>query len=681
MIKFSKYKHGNELLNILSQSDTFTPVSDLMDSLSLSRRSVFYLIKKINEELDDHELYGITNVQNMGYYIPDETRQELQNVNSTPVFSGLTLSQRVMLITFVLISRHYSSLMFLSSYLSVSKNTIIRDLTSVESILKKQHLGITNTSKGKVVVGDELNKRKWVYENADELIELYNQQTRIPINNMVLKQLKLLERITGNALTDDAREMLKHYITWYLKRLEDPSMRLVDQKPDPHYSLAFTWANSLLHDNQIENRSEAEYLARFVNSRQFSFVNWNDPLIQILKPITNSIIQRFNEVAGVSINPTQNSLVNNLTVHLLSTYYRVKFNINYRHPSLKQIKESYQETFDLTRLAVQPFETFLNKQLSDDEIALIALYFGGVLRNAYSTVSNSGEVLVVCSSGIGTSQLLLKKLRTAYPSVNFSGPMNVIQYENSTLARIKLVISTIHLHSKKQIPIISVSALPSDIEWNTINQALIMANLTARDSIPQINVGTLIDIIANYSKIVDANGLKSALRTYLSQTTHKEPTALNRTHDAPILSEKDVQIVPHVDHWEDAIQYSMDPLQESGQISQDYINKIIDLTKKHGPYMGLGNGIMLAHASPNDGVTQLGMSITVFKKPFALTESTKKIKLVIGLAPIDEQQHLSYLGLLMRWIQDKDWLNNLYSINDKDKLVELLQHSHLLEAV
>ncbi|WP_054654740.1 PTS sugar transporter subunit IIA [Lentilactobacillus kisonensis] len=97
--------------------------------------------------------------------------------------------------------------------------------------------------------------------------------------------------------------------------------------------------------------------------------------------------------------------------------------------------------------------------------------------------------------------------------------------------------------------------------------------------------------------------------------------------------------------------------------------------------MGLGNGIMLAHASPNDGVTQLGMSITVFKKPFALTESTKKIKLVIGLAPIDEQQHLSYLGLLMRRLQDKDWLNNLYSIDDKDKLVELLQHSHLLEQI
>lgn len=43
MIKFSKYKHGNELLNILEESDSFIPATDLMDKLHLSRRSVFFI--------------------------------------------------------------------------------------------------------------------------------------------------------------------------------------------------------------------------------------------------------------------------------------------------------------------------------------------------------------------------------------------------------------------------------------------------------------------------------------------------------------------------------------------------------------------------------------------------------------------------------------------------------------
>lgn len=529
-----------------------------------------------------------------------------------------------------------------------------------------------------MVVGAELDKRKWVYENADELIKIYRQQTKITVNPLVPKQLELLEKITGNSLTDDAKEMLNCYLTWYLKRLKNPDMNLIDKNPDSHFSLAFTWANSLLQDNQINNRSEAEYLTRIVNSRQFSFVNWDDPLIKTLKPITNAIIQRFNEVAGVSINPNENSLVNNLTVHLLSTYYRVKFNIHYRHPSLKQIKEGYQETFDLTKLAVHPFESFLKKELSDDEIALIALYFGGVLRNAYSTISSSGEVLVVCSSGIGTSQLLLSKLKTAYPSVNFSGPVNVIQYENSSLNHVKLVISTIHLYPKKSIPVIRVSALPSEVEWNTINQSLIRSKLINGNSLPQINVGTLMDIIATYSRVVDPEGLKSALRTYISQASHRETQRVSQGSVAVL--QDDIQLVTHANSWDQAIKYSMQPLQVNGQIQEQYISKIIRLTKKHGPYMALGDGIMLAHASPKDGVNHLGISITVFKKPFTLIDPNKQIKLIIGLAPIDEQRHLSYLGLLMKKLQDKEWLNSLYHVSSQTELVHLLEDSHLVES-
>lgn len=46
MIRFSKLKHGDDLLNLLATSDKFVPVNNLMEGLDLSRRSVFYLIKK-----------------------------------------------------------------------------------------------------------------------------------------------------------------------------------------------------------------------------------------------------------------------------------------------------------------------------------------------------------------------------------------------------------------------------------------------------------------------------------------------------------------------------------------------------------------------------------------------------------------------------------------------------------
>ena len=52
-----------------------------------------------------------------------------------------------------------------------------------------------------------------------------------------------------------------------------------------------------------------------------------------------------------------------------------------------------------------------------------------------------------------------------------------------------------------------------------------------------------------------------------------------------------------------------------------------------GPDMAIGNGVMLAHAKPNEGVNELGVNFTLFKHPFNLAESGKLINLVIGLAP------------------------------------------------
>ncbi|WP_054656274.1 hypothetical protein [Secundilactobacillus silagei] len=149
MIRFSKLKHGDDLLNLLATSDKFVPVNNLMEGLDLSRRSVFYLIKKLNQELDENGHFNITNVKEVGYYLPTETITALQSEPKQERFSGLLPIERKQLILFKLINRPYSSLSYLSNYLTVSKNTIIRDFSVVENELKSNHLKLINTNSGK----------------------------------------------------------------------------------------------------------------------------------------------------------------------------------------------------------------------------------------------------------------------------------------------------------------------------------------------------------------------------------------------------------------------------------------------------------------------------------------------------------------------------------------------------
>ena len=129
-----------------------------------------------------------------------------------------------------------------------------------------------------------------------------------------------------------------------------------------------------------------------------------------------------------------------MLTHLLSTYYRVKYQITFKQPSLSIIMKQYNELIFFTRLSLKPFEDLIDQRLSDEEVTLVAIYFGGILRKENKP---DYAVDVVCSSGIGTSKVLHEELCQRYPNVKFSEPMSVFKLKNSHSRNIKLIISTI----------------------------------------------------------------------------------------------------------------------------------------------------------------------------------------------------------------------------------------------
>ncbi|QAS27827.1 hypothetical protein EQK26_12720 [Lactiplantibacillus plantarum] len=79
--------------------------------------------------------------------------------------------------------------------------------------------------------------------------------------------------------------------------------------------------------------------------------------------------------------------------------------------------------------------------------------------------------------------------------------------------------------------------------------------------------------------------------------------------------------------------------------------------------MVIGNGVMLAHARPADGVRKVGMSLLVLKKPIKIydenTKHAKRINVIIGLAPIDAAEHVLALSQLVKLLQQPHWLANI----------------------
>ena len=61
MLSFCPFKNGDKLLNLLQQNDHAISIEGLQEALQLSRRSILYLIKKVNHALSEQ---GIPIIQN-----------------------------------------------------------------------------------------------------------------------------------------------------------------------------------------------------------------------------------------------------------------------------------------------------------------------------------------------------------------------------------------------------------------------------------------------------------------------------------------------------------------------------------------------------------------------------------------------------------------------------------------
>lgn len=680
-------KHGRQLLKVLSQQATATPLSVLENRLGLSRRSVFYTIKQVNSQLANHGLEEIENIRGAGYQLPTSTVIKLRKAANTTAhahnyielfndhhsFQSLSQSDRQLLIAFTLVSRTATSLNQLSYYFSVSKTTIIKDLNTLQA--KWPHnVSIVNGKSGKSLVGNEPAQRRLVFTNFKRIMKLCANVADFTPNDHYVSQLHLLEKITGNAFTEDSINLLANFIKWTVERLQRrPDCTLGPIKKN-NYSLILTWAQSFMGDLQIDSTGEAEFLAEIVNTLAFQHVNRDNPMIKKLRPVTKKMIKRFDDITGADLAHASDHLVNDLTIHMLSTYYRARYRIAYQNPLLPEIKANYRETFEITRNAVQPFESFTSSKLSDDEIALITVYFSGALHSTNLPLQRKDGVMVVCSSGIGTSQLLITQLRSHYPSVNFIGPYNTFQFENADFNHIKLVFSTIDLpRQTHDCQIVTVPVMPGPADWPQIDQQLRLVNLIGATNPRSVSVTTLMDIISNYARIVEPDKLEHALQDYVYRNDH--PNTSPATAALDNISAANFYNQP-ID-WEDAVRFSFHQLVDGGTVTPDYVAQIIQLTKDHGDYMAIGNGVFLAHAAANAGVNRLGFSYNYFTHPFYIDNSQKKLDFVVCVAPVDQEKHIKTLGVLLQCLQNDDWMKQLHNCHSQADLETVLSAGHL----
>lgn len=139
---------------------------------------------------------------------------------------------------------------------------------------------------------------------------------------------------------------------------------------------------------------------------------------------------------------------------------------------------------------------------------------------------------------------------------------------------------------------------------------------------------------------------------------------------ASLLTPETVQIKQATDlDWKEAIRQAADPLLSAGKIESSYIDAMIDVVEKNGPFINIGPHIALAHARPENGVKEMGMALMKVDPAVNLVNEDHPITLFFVLAASDNTKHLEALRELATTLEDSDSLARLENATTVDELV------------
>ena len=106
-----------------------------------------------------------------------------------------------------------------------------------------------------------------------------------------------------------------------------------------------------------------------------------------------------------------------------------------------------------------------------------------------------------------------------------------------------------------------------------------------------------------------------------------------------LLVENRYKRVKSVKDWKEGIRLVSQVLVENNSIHKKYINSIIEMVEKFGPYIVIADGIALPHSNDFQYVNKIDASILVLDDPCYIDNKKVDVFLIVGL--IDKISHLN----------------------------------------
>lgn len=685
------YRRTCEIIKIIYERPNEFDIKELAQTLGVSIKTVQADIQEINEYFDSIGVAPLEVTDNM-FSIKRANKSIYDTLNTLSFYDyKLSRDERLVIEALLLIfTPEHVTLSDIAEFMYVSRSTVIGDLKHLNDYLSNYSLSINaQTNTGIRISGYEADIRDLfvnILLKNGYLYSLFSHQEGTKnIKNGDIKAIATEKKIILQNLTSEAEGHSELQLTEYsfdmlVSYLDMAIFRIKSGEQLKSYEQKNSDANSKLIENLYElmcqhfsleyNENELAYLKSFSANlaylKKSSSVDGSKEIVKI-QTITRLFIMNVSNSLNLPLYRDY-ELFQSLSNHLERIFIE-GFTNSIEDDEINAIIEKYDDIKKVVTENIDVLQQYVNRTISDEEIAYIVVYICASIEKmkTQTTVSN---VILICNSGIGTSQLLKSKLLERF-DLNIINVIPKHRLNDSLSSEVDFVISTVDLEDI-DVPYIRISPQLADSDFLRMKKMI--------DDYGSVNLmkfakNDYSDIISKIKPIVNSDEILDVIKESLNNYFAKKNKVAFSLSD--LLTEDFIQVDVEADTWQQAIEKASINLLNRGYINNHYVQSMISNVEENGPYIVISEGFAIPHSGIDEGSMKLGFNLIRLKNPVTFNAGIyDPIRYVCVINAVDKEKHLNALFNLVNLLQIsefKEALNKAKSSKDIASVIELFE--------
>lgn len=661
------------LAELLNRSIPIT-VTKLANLLNKTGRTIRSYLDEIQAEYRDLEIVRKTNV---GVYIniDNQKRARLLNVmerdkvNSFRVDTFSSKYRHVYILTTLFEDKFSYTIQMFADELYCSKSTIVNELVYVQDWLESYNLTLQRRqNQGLWIEGNEEDYRRAFKELIDdmqngvqEVDELAEPDMELDYRIDIIDYVKvkhmfprinlyIIQRVIQEAekelriyFTDQAFLNLLTHLAITIERLRNHktvsgNKNYVDSlKKEREYAVAKWVVHELKKEFKVNfPEEEIGYISIHMMGAKIQENSDDEECSAIIEEyddnftdVAKSIIALLSGILSIDLTRDE-GLLTRMVLHLRPTVMRLRYGLRLTNPILSRIKEEYPHIFGVVWACSSLFESKFGVEINEAEVGYLTLHLALSLEKIRSKV----KVIIVCSSGIGTSRLVASKLVKKFDNIDIT---NILPYNLLTPAimeEVDLIITTVR-NVRKADRVIYVSTLISETDFVNIE--------TAIKKMKRSHSG--------YAPVVDAAGEKT-----------------NQDDNGKLFDKELCFMDSPITDFSQAIIYYGKLMEKKGYAKIGFHQDILNREKLGSTY--IGNGIAIPHAK--DGfVNTSKVCVVRFSSPVVWQDNPLEFLFILCLKFNDRNSTKKFFKRFYSLLENDEMKNKIKNTQNIDDITEL----------